>query len=256
MRLDFLSELVRRRVMERYVGTSSRLFWVVLSPLVPLFMNLAVFYYIARIPDVQAMGVAAYAAFIFSGLLPFRFVQRATTEGCDLLTGNMEMLKTSSFPLDFLSLSAVGALLVDLLIQSALMACLMAIAGRFPGWSLALLPIAFVLLIALALGASWLMSVAGYLLRELQEVAAVMFGALLYITPTMYPPEAAPDFLRNLIMLNPLTHYVIVFRDALLPDAHGPHLASWAVAGAVSVVILGIGYAAVFKVRRYVGDMV
>lgn len=256
MRLDFLSELIRRRVIERYIGTSSRLLWVVMSPLVPLLMNLAVFYYIARIPQVQEMGVAAYAAFIFTGLLPFRFVQKGVTEACDLLLSNMEMLKSASFPLPFLSLAAVGALLVDFAIQCGLMAVLLVIAGVPVGWSILLLPLAFASLFALVLGASWLMSVAGYLLRDLQEVMGVLFGALLYLTPTMYPPEAAPLFMQKLMWLNPLTHYVIVVRDAILPSAGGPHWESWAIVLGLSVTVLGIGYAAIHKVRRYVGDMV
>lgn len=256
MRLDFLSELVRRRVIERYIGTSYRLFWVILSPLVPLLMNLAVFYFIARIPQVQAMGVAAYAAFIFSGLLPFRFAQKAATEGCDLLTGNMEMLKSAAFPLPYLGLSAIGALCVDLVIQCGLMGVLLWIAGQAPGWSICLLPAAFMMLVAFALGVSWLTSVAGYLLREVQEVVSLIFGALLYVTPTMYPPEAAPSFLQKLIWLNPLTHFVIVFRDALLPSASGPHWASWAVALSLSGAMLVAGYAVIHKVQSFVGDMV
>lgn len=256
MRLDFLFELVRRRVIERFIGTTSRLVWVVLSPLIPLLMNLAVFYYIARIPEVQGMGVAAYAAFVFSGLLPYRFLQRATTEGCDLLTGNLEMLKTSAFPALFLSLSAVGALLVDLAIQSALMVVLLTIAGQMPGLQLTLLPVALAFLIALALGASWLMSVAGYLMRELQEIVSVMFGALIYVTPAMYPPEAAPAFLRALMLFNPLSHYVIIFRDTLSPGAFAPHWSSWMVAGAFSATMLAAGYAVISQMRRHVGDMV
>jgi lipopolysaccharide transport system permease protein len=256
MRLDFLLELVRRRVTERYIGTTSRLVWVVLSPLIPLLMNLAVFYYIARIPAVQGMGVATYAAFVFSGLLPYRILQRATTEGCDLLTGNLEMLKTSAFPVRFLSLSAVGALMVDLAIQSALMAVLLAIAGQMPGLQIMLLPLALALLVGFALGASWLMSVAGYLMRELQEVVAVMFGALIFVTPAMYPPEAAPAFLRALILFNPLSHYVIIFRDTVSPGGFAPHWSSWMVAGACSAIVLAAGYAAISRMRRHVGDMV
>ena len=255
-RIDFLVELSKRRVVERYVGTSSRVVWMVLSPLVPLLMNLAVFFYIARIPEVREMGLAAYAAFIFSGLLPFRFIQRTVTEGCDLLTGNMEMLKSAVFPLPFLGLSAVGAAVVDLLIQCGLMAILMWVAGREANWTVALLPAAFAALLALAVGACWLASVAGYLLREFQEVCNVLFGALLYITPAMYPPEAAPEFLQRLIWLNPLTHYVVMFRYALLPSAGGPHWTSWGVGFGLSAAVLAAVYAVTAKVQRYVGDIV
>ena len=256
MRLDFLLELVRRRVIERYVGTSSRIVWVILSPLVPLLMNLLVFYYIARIPDLQKMSVAAYAAFVFSGLMPFRFVQKASGEGCDLLMSNMDMLKSAAFPLPFLGMTAVGALLVEFGIQCALMAVLMAVAGISLQWSILLLPFAIAAMIALALGASWLFSVAGYLLRDLQEILGVAFGALLYLTPAMYPPEIAPAFLQKFIWMNPLTHYVIAFRDAIMPSAQGPHWDSWAIVAALSIAVLGAGYAAIRRMRPVVGDLV
>ena len=119
-------------------------------------MNLAVFYYIAKIPQIQSMGLAAYAAFIFSGLLPFRFLQRASTKACDLMIGNMEMLKSVSFPLPFVSLSAVGALLVEFAIQCVLMAVLLLAAGAALTWAFVLIPVAVGALVASALGASWL----------------------------------------------------------------------------------------------------
>jgi len=255
-RLDFLMELARRRIVERYVGTALRMLWVLLSALIPLLMNLAVFYYIARIPEVQTMGVAGYAAFIFSGLLPFRFVQKSATESCDLLLANMEMLRSVNFPLPLLSLASTVALLVEFAVQCVLMAALVGIAGHTPGWSILLFPFALASLVMLALGASWLMSVAGYVLRDLQEVMTVVFAALVYVTPTMYPPEAAPAFLQRLIWLNPLTHYVLTFRDAILPAAAGPHWSSWVVVAVLPAVVLACGYAAIARVRRYVGDMV
>ena len=256
MRFDFLIEITRRRVIERYIGTSSRLLWVLLAPLIPLLMNLAVFYYIARIPEVQAMGLASYSAFMFSGLLPFRFIQKATTESCDLIIGNMEMLKNAVFPLPLLSFSAVGAQFVELGVQCVLMMFLLAVSGQALTWSILLLPFVLVLMLAMAIGVSWFLSVAGYLLRDLNEMMTVLFSALLYITPTMYPPEAAPGFMQILILLNPLTHFIVIFRDTILPSATGPHWASWVFVAVTSMVVLALGYGVIFKARRYVGDMI
>lgn len=256
MRVDFLIELTRRRVVDKYIGTSSRLFWVLLSPVIPLAVNVAVFYFIARIPEVQAMGLAAYAAFMFSGLLPFRIVQRATVESCDLLIGNMEMLKTAVFPLPFLTLSAVGALLFEFIVQCVFMAALLAIAGSGLTWTIFLLPLALISLFGLAIGLSWFLSILTYALRDLQEIVVVLFSALLYVTPIMYPPESAPRLLRTLIDFNPASSYVIMFRDVILPGPEGLHMGAWVVAFLTSIFFLVVGWFTVRSAQRFVGDMV
>ena len=255
-RPDFLFELVRRRVLERYVGSTSVALWMVVSPLIPLVLNLLVFYFIARVPEVQAMGLGLYAAFAFSGLLVFRVLQRAASEGCDLLISNLDMLRSVNFPLPYLSLSSIGALLVDFALQIVLMGVLLAWSGQLPGGSLVLLPPAIAITVVLCIGMSWLASIAGYLAREMQELLTIGLTALLYLSPALYPLEAAPAALRPFIEFNPLTHLVIVFRDALLPSGGGLHVQSWLYAVALAAATFGAGLFAMSRLKRVVGDLV
>lgn len=256
MRIDFLVELTRRRVVDRYVGSSSRLVWIFLSPIIPLLIYIAVFFFIARIPQVQSMGLVAYAAFMFSGLLPFRIVQKAAVEACDLLSANMEMLKSAIFPLSFLSLSAVGALLVEFGVQCVFMAILFAIARIHVTWTIALLPLAVIILFSLALGLSWSLSITSFALRDIQEIVSILFAALLYVTPIMYPADAAPPLLRTLIRLNPVSSYVVIFRDTILSEVGGVHLIDWAVAASTSFFVLLIGFLIMRSAQRFVADLV
>jgi ABC-type polysaccharide/polyol phosphate export permease len=192
---------------------------------------------------------------MFSGLLPFRIIQKAASESCDLLVGNMDMLKTAVFPLPFLSLSAVGALLLEFLVQCGFMAAILVVAGTVPGGAISLLPIAIVVLFALALGVSWTLSILNYALRDLQEIIGLLFSMLVYVTPIMYPPEAAPAALRVLMSLNPLSSYVVMFRDVILPSQEF-HTQAWIISCTTSAVLLAIGYLGIRKAQRFVGDMV
>lgn len=255
-RPEFLFELARRRVVERYIGSSIVILWVVIAPLVPLAINLAVFYFIARIPAIQSMGVAAYAVYIFSGLLPFRIMQNASAEASDLLVGNMDMLKSVSFPLNYLSMAAVAALMLDFGIQLVLLLALLLVSGSAMGLHILLLPFAVALLVIFVLGISWAISVAGYLFREMREIMTMAFSVLLYLSPVMYPLEAAPPLMRKLLLVNPLSHFVIVFRDALLSSEKSPHWKSWLFAAVTSALAFGIGYLAISRTKRFVGDMI
>lgn len=253
---EFLFELARRRIIERYVGSSVVLLWVVVAPLIPLFTNLAVFYFVARIPSVQSMGLAAYAVYIFSGLLPFRIMQSTVAEAGELLSGNIDILKSVNFPLAYLSMSAVAALMLEFAIQLGLMLVLLLISGTGIGMRIAMLPFALVLLVSLLLGISWVVSVAGYVLRELREVLAVIMTVLLYFSPVMYPLEAAPPAIRTVMLFNPISHFVVIFRDALLPQNEGIHWSSWLASTLLAILVFAAGRYTIHRTQRFVGDFI
>ena len=252
---DLLIQLIRRRVMDRYIGSSSILLWVLISPLIPLLLNMFVFFLVARVPEIQAMGAVGYAAFAFSGLLVFRVVQRAGSEGCDLLISNLEMLRSVNFPLAHLSLAAVGALMVDVILQLVVMLALLVWSGQGVTSSLIALPVALAILLATCIGGSWLASIAGYTAREVQELLTVGLTVLLYLSPALFPIEAAPSLLRRFIELNPLSHLIIVFRDVLLPTG-ALHWQSWLYASILAGGLFGAGLLAITRMKRVVGDLI
>ena len=255
IRVDFLFELIRRKVLERYIGTSSQLIWLFVSPIIPLVLNLLVFFYIAKMPAAISMGEINYIIYIFTGLLPFRFIQKATSDGCDLLVANLEMLKTANFPLNFLSLTAVGASLADLFVQIVLLLILIFFLGHPLSSKIFLLPIALIFLAMLAIGLSWLLSIGGYILRDFQEVISVFFTALLFCTPILYPTSSAPEFIVNIMRLNPATYYVEIFRDVFSVDISVSYI-SWVITFIISVLIFIGGFIAINKARTFAGDMI
>jgi ABC-type polysaccharide/polyol phosphate export permease len=256
VRWDFLLALTVRRILDRHVGSVSVAFWVFLSPMVPLLTSLLIFYYIARVPDVAKMGALGYIAFALSGLTAYRFVQRAAGEGCDLVLGNMELLKSASLPLPFLSLSSVGSLAFEFALQTTLVIVVAAWAGVNPSWNLLLLVPAAALFLAAAVGLSWIASIAGLVARESQEGLNLLFLGLLYVTPALYPREAAPPALQRFIDLNPMTHFVIVYRDAVLPQDGVIHGSSWLYLVVIAAVTFSVGLTAIRRAQRVVGDLV
>lgn len=255
-RLDFLIELIRRRIIEKYVGSAFVLLWVMLVPVVPLLTNLLIFYYIAKVPQVKEMGVIGYSVFVFSGLLPYRILQKGLTEGSELITNNMELLKNAIFPLQFLGMTALGAILFEFSLQIIVLLILLLVSGIWISLNMLLLPVAILLLSALILGCVWIISVVGYLLKDIREVINVILLGLVYVTPTMYPTEAAPRTIQKVIEINPLTHMIIVFRDVWTPCGDGLAISSWAYFAAVSLLLVMIGYVMMRKVSGIVGDLV
>jgi len=255
MNIEFLIELSRRRLVERYIGSSSRILWIIVSPIVPLLISLIVFFYIAKIPAVTDMGLAEYSLFVFSGLIPFKFIQKATSEGCELIVSNMDMLKSAIFPLPILSMSSIGAMVFDLFIQISLLMVIVKFAGRSPHINLLLFPLAILLIFTFSLGLSWIFSVIGAFARDISEIVLIVFGALIYFTPIMYPSTATPSSFQTIILLNPLTHFVVIFRDCL-ENNHTPSYLSWFVVSILAALSILIGKTFIDKAKNYVGDMV
>ena len=234
-RFDFLIELSRRKIIEKYIGSSFVLLWVVLAPLIPLLTNLLIFYYIADLPQVKEMGVLGYGVFIFSGLLPYRLLQKGLTDASGLLVSNMEVLKSAPFPLAFLGIASLGAVIFEFGVQFVFLVVILFISGIGMHWQILLLPLALVFFSFFILGSIWIIAILGYLLKDIQEIINVIFLALVYITPTMYPPEAAPGIIQKLININPLTYMIIVFRDVWTPGVEGLQFMSWVYFGVLSI---------------------
>lgn len=254
-KIDLLFALINRKIVEKYIGSVLEILWVILSPLVPLLTTLLVFFYMAALPSATEMGVWGYSIYVLTGLIPYRILQRAITDGCDLVVLNLDLLKQAVFPFTFLSLTSIGALLFEFLVQVFFLLIIMFMFGDGLSFNLLLLPIATLLFLGLLLGMSWMLSIIGYLIRDIREVMTVIFTALLYITPIMYPTTAVPKAVQNIMLFNPLTHITIVFRDALLPHSV-IHMESWVYMLVITGVFFVMGYLTISKAGRYAGDLV
>jgi ABC-type polysaccharide/polyol phosphate export permease len=255
-RVDFLVELTRRKIIEKYIGSAFVLFWIILVPLIPLLTNLLIFYYIAKVPQVKEMGVLGYSVFVLSGLLPYRIFQKGLSDASGLLISNMEMLKSAIFPLSFLGLASLGTVIFEFFIQFLFLMIILLVSGIGLSWEIMLLPVALVFFSLVTLGCIWITAVVGYLLKDIQEVINVVFVAIVYITPTMYPTTAVPGVIQKVINANPLTHMIIVFRDVLLPGSSGLHVWSWLYFGALSLCLFITGYYVTQRVQKLAGDLV
>ena len=62
----------------------------------------------------------------------------------------------------------------------------------------------------------------------------------LYLTPLFYPFEAVPEMVQNIILLNPLYHYITMFRGLVLYGTL-PTLTDNLICGGTGLAVLLIG---------------
>ena len=69
---------------------------------------------------------------------------------------------------------------------------------------------------------------------------ALLMAVLMYLTPVIYPMSILPEWLYHLVMINPLTSILIMFRNVVI-YGRLPGLVMLLVTAAEAVLCLGVG---------------
>jgi ABC-type polysaccharide/polyol phosphate export permease len=230
--MERLARLLRYRTLVKYLvlkdikvksrGTYLGVAWTLMNPLVTIVTYFIVFQYIFRV------SIPNFLAFFLVGLLMWIFFARAISTAATCVTDNDAMVKRASFPLEVLPVASVLYPLFHHVVALGLAVPLMFIFWQAkPSWNLlwvvAILAGFVVFSLALAL---WFSTV-GVFFRDTRDILEVGLPVLFWATPIFYDLAMAPQFLRPILQLNPLSPFIESMRGALL-DARAP---SWAELG-------------------------
>ena len=83
-------------------------------------------------------------------------------------------------------------------------------------WTVLLVPIPMILLVVFSLGVGLVLSAITVKFRDIMHLYTVFTTALLYMTPVIYPMSILPSWLYKIVMLNPLTPMLMMFRDVMI----------------------------------------
>ncbi len=100
--------LLTREIRNRYVGSASGLFWLVLHPMILLGLYAVVFSFIfkVKLPGLETEG---FVTFVAIGLWPWLAFQEAVQRGATALTGNAALIKKAAFPREMVVWAASGS---------------------------------------------------------------------------------------------------------------------------------------------------
>ena len=148
------------------------------------------------------------------------------------------LVKRVVFPLDVLAVALVMQSAVHAALQTlVLMALVLALGeGARAGWWW--LPAIWLWVLVLQLGLAWLLAATGCYVRDLQHLLPPLIGGLIFLSPVFYSVDSAPEALRWLLALNPLTMPMQAMRAALFGTAVDSVAVGWAVLLAVAFALL------------------
>ena len=216
---ELLYFLLWRDVKVRYQQTLLGVLWVVLQPLSYALVFSFLFGRVIGIPT----GSVPYPIFCFTGLLLWGLFSTGLTAASPSIISHSELVQKVYFPRLLLPLSAVLGGLVDLGVNIAVLALLMAYYGIEIGPNLLFAPLFILGTIAAAAGLGALLAALNVPFRDVRHITPPLNQLWLIATPVAYPLSLFPERWRSIMALNPMAGMTEGFRWAVLgaprPDA-------------------------------------
>ena len=240
---DLIFLLVRRDFVSKYAQTILGPAWAVVSPIVTALVFAFVF---SRVLGVATEGVPPQL-FYLCGLLGWNYFNQTLSGTSNTLRGNFQLFSKVYFPRLTVPLAITCANLAAATIQ------LITFAGVFtfavlsnpsitarPTWAVIALPLLFLHLGALALGAGLFLSAITAKYRDFQQITPFMLNLLMYVTPVIYPISQIPEKWRWVAAINPVSSIIEGFRAVLL-GTPGFNASHYALSVLVTLIICTIG---------------
>jgi lipopolysaccharide transport system permease protein len=220
--LRALSLHARLEVQQRFAGNVLGVFWTAILPLLQLALFALVFVYIFKARESGLPGVG-YLEFLALGMWPWLALSEALTRASGALVDNSALLskvRIAPWHLVFARVAVAFSFHLGgfVLVLLALRATGVELhAGAWPmvlfGW---------LLLLALALAGGIVLALAAVYLRDLQQLLPPLLTALLFLSPILYPAQAAPVAMRGWLEWNPIGGAIDLVRAPLLTGAVAP----------------------------------
>jgi lipopolysaccharide transport system permease protein len=217
---DLLYFLALRDVKVRYKQAVLGIAWAVLQPAMMMFIFYVIFYLVAN--TYKNNDKMPYPLFVFSALLPWSFFATAITTAGNSLVGSERLITKIYFPRLAVPFAAVGAAVVDFCVAMPLLLVLFVWYDKYPGWSVLLAPVIFLLLALSAAGVGTLLSALNVAYRDFRYIIPFLVQLWMYATPTIYfdltpaDPASTYGWVKQLLPLNPMTGLIQSFRACLL----------------------------------------
>jgi lipopolysaccharide transport system permease protein len=145
---ELLYFLTWRDIKVRYKQTALGLTWAVLKPLSLMLIFTVVFGWLAQVPS----DGLPYPVFSLCAILPWQLFSQMLSSTSQSLVSNQNLLTKVYFPRLVIPLAALGVGLMDFMIASAILACVMAYFQMVPTLLALLLPSFVLLAVMMSLG--------------------------------------------------------------------------------------------------------
>ena len=204
-----LRNLVGKQLKLKYRGSTLGFVWSLLNPLSMVLVYTLVFRFVMRFP------VENYALFLVAGVIHWEFFSSSIVASTGGVIENRELIRKVRFPRLILPAALVAFDLVQLILAFLAFMLIYVAFGGTLWWGHLLYPVVVLLQFFFVLGIAAFISASTVFLRDLQHLVQIALHLLFWLTPVIYPLTSVPAGVLPYYYLNPMTSYVVIYRDLL-----------------------------------------
>lgn len=230
-----LWDMAVKQLKVKYSGSKLGIWWAVITPLI---LAVSINFIFTRIFKIS---IPNYALFVLSGIVPWIFFSSTLSEATNSFIVNAPTLRQAIFPREFIPASAVLANFFNFLIGLLIILPLFVILNLKVVTALLFLLFPLFLQLIFIIGLGLLFSCWNVFSRDVSHLLSIGVLVWFWITPVFYSIEMLPFPYRWVCLLNPMSYYVILYRQILF-EAKPPSVSILAVSFLASAVSLFIGY--------------
>lgn len=207
---NLLKELVRRDVKTKYRRSVLGMLWSVLNPLGMMIIMSIVFSHVFR------SNIENFPVYLMCGQVIFNFYNEASTVAMSSVLGNASLIKKVYVPKYLFPVSKVCSCFVNLVTSFIALVIVIVATGTKLSWTALLVFIPVIYVFVFSLGMGLMLSALVVTFRDLQHLYGILITAWMYMTPIFYPLDMLPEWVADLVRLNPLANFIEMFRDVIL----------------------------------------
>ena len=211
-RRDLIWQLIYRDISVRYRQSVLGYIWAV----VPQLVTVLIFSFLAK-NRVFAMGQPPmpYILYALWNISIWQLFAACLLNSTESLVKAGTLVTKNNFPKETLILSAIGQPVVDFIIRLVPCAVVVLIMGFKISYGIVFVPIILLMMIFLALGIGFVLSIANLVIRDISNALSVLLMFGVFLAPILYPPPVRePYYLVNI--LNPFSPLLIATQDLIV----------------------------------------
>jgi ABC-2 type transport system permease protein len=239
--LHLLWTVSKTELRTRYQGAVFGLLWSILEPLLIFAVMYAVFNSVTRFGG----SVPHYPAMLLMSIMLYRAMFSSTTSrSVTCVVARESLVRKTQFPRIIVPLSVVLTATLLFVGDMAVLAVFLFIDGVQPMWTWLLFPVIVLMFLLLTIGVSLLLASLYVHFRDTLPIWGVVTLILFYGSPIIFPVEAAPSGLREVLFFaNPFVPLLEQGRIWLL-DPNAPAITDVSSGPLSGLLVPGLVYLA------------